>query len=335
MPPKTKRKTREFEKLFFGSGKGSLSRQEAFAKAHPEISEEKIEEFYQTHPVVRQFYRVPRPQKKRLHTVSAPYPMAIVQIDLLEMRGYNPRFYLIGCDIFSRYGFLQEAPSKSSSDMIQCMTRLMEEIEGMRILPGHTSCLISDRGTEFFNAPVRQLIKDSGTFFHHAIQTSASKAQVVERLNRTLRQRVAQLSLQVKAAMPQLFRRALKGYNESCHSALGPYTPAQAARLEPPVRDFLLQKNSVPTWEKVQENRERLVKNCTVKVGDFVNFVRLKPGVFSKSSARTRLTNEIFYVDRVKLPSAESSGQSSPMFRLLDLDKAPITGVKRRHKLEE
>ena len=78
------------------------------------------------------------------------------------------------------------------------------------VTPCATSRLQTDLGKEFNNALFRGMLKREG--IQHFSTHRDAKASVVERFNRTLKERRAYLNV-----LPQL----LNGYNQTCHRSIG------------------------------------------------------------------------------------------------------------------
>ena len=109
--------------------------------------------------------------------------------------------------------------------------------------------LQTDAGKEFYNAPFRRMLEKEG--IHHFLTHEDAKASVVERFNRTLKQRMyhyftACNTWAYLSVLPQL----LDGYNRSFHRSIG-MAPRE-------VRD----KNEGTVWTKLYGKR--------LKVGDRV-----------------------------------------------------------------
>lgn len=132
-------------------------------------------------------YSINKPYRKRFPTRK--YKTSGIndlwQMDLMEMipyasinKGYR---YILTCiDIFSRFARVQPLKSKSGIDVMNAITTMFESS-----VPTH---LQTDLGKEFYNSNVKQLLKKHGV--NHYSVHSQFKAAIVERFNRTLRDRM-------------------------------------------------------------------------------------------------------------------------------------------------
>lgn len=110
------------------------------------------------------------------------------QADLADMQtladendGYR---YILTCiDVLSRYSWAVPVRSKSSKDMLTAMKKLFKLAH-----PRRPQRLQTDKGKEFFNTQVASFLRDQ--MVHHFASESDKKAAVVERFNRTLKNRI-------------------------------------------------------------------------------------------------------------------------------------------------
>jgi hypothetical protein len=110
------------------------------------------------------------------------------QADLADMQtlasendGYR---YILTCiDIISRYAWAVPVRSKLKKDMLTALKRLVRIAN-----PRLPQRLQTDKGKEFFNAELSNFLRAKG--IHHFASNSDQKAAVVERFNRTLKNRI-------------------------------------------------------------------------------------------------------------------------------------------------
>ena len=134
-----------------------------------------------------------------------------------------------------------------------------------------------------------------------------TKASVVERFNRTLKERLyrfftAKNTLNYRDALPAV----VKGYNFSSHSSIG----------MPP--DQVTISNSAKVWERLYGGRWKRPQTVRWQVGDRVRLNK-KFHTFKKSYL-PGWTEEVFIVDRVKRGPV-------PTFRITEWDGTAVQGT--------
>ena len=142
---------------------------------------------------------------------------------------------------------------------------------------------------------------------HHFSTLGDTKANVAERFNRTLKERLyrfftANNTLDCKHALPAVVR----GYNASPHSNIG---------VAP---DNVTLSNSAKVWETLYGKRLKRAQPVVFKVGDRVRLNK-KFRVFKKSYL-PGWTEEVFIVSRVVPGSVVT-------YRIKEMDDTPLEGT--------
>ena len=159
------------------------------------------------------------------------------QADLMDFSAianynYNFKYVLTVIDCFSRKAFAKPLRSKKGFILSRALKEAFQFL-------GTPKKLQTDQGSEFFNQDVRKFLRERNVA--HFFAKQELKAQMVERFNRTLRNKIAKYIFgenTLKFA-PQL-SNFLQSYNNSVHSALKKYTPNQVnKRNEAEVRTIL------------------------------------------------------------------------------------------------
>lgn len=140
------------------------------------------------------------------------------QADLLDMsslKGYNnqSRYILTIIDCFSRLATAIPQRGKKADYTLAALQK------GFADLGGVPKKFQTDNGTEFYNSTVGSYLQTNDVI-HFSTFQSDTKAQIVERFNRTLRNIISKYFLSTKTKryldiLPSL----LKGYNSRKHSA--------------------------------------------------------------------------------------------------------------------
>ena len=164
-------------------------------------------------------YSLNKPMRRRFQTRSykTSGPNDLWQADLMEMipfasiNGGNK--YILTCiDVFSRFARAIPIKSKSANDVSAALTHMLKDEK-----PRH---LQTDQGLEFYNANVKALLRKKK--INHYSVFSQYKAALVERFNRTLREKlarhfVAQGNKKWVSVLPSL----IDSYNKSKHRGIG------------------------------------------------------------------------------------------------------------------
>ncbi len=159
------------------------------------------------------------------------------QADLMDFSAianynYNFKYVLTVIDCFSRKAFAKPLRSKKGFLLSRALKEAFEFL-------GTPKKLQTDQGSEFFNQDVRKFLREKDVA--HFFTKQELKAQMVERFNRTLRNKIAKFifgenTLKFAPQLPKF----VQSYNNSVHSALKKFTPNQVnKRNEAEVRKIL------------------------------------------------------------------------------------------------
>jgi len=135
-------------------------------------------------------YTIHKPAKhkfKRNKTYAAQIDQQW-QADLADMQNLSRsnggnNFILTCVDVLSRYAWAVPVRSKSKKDMLVALKELFRLAK-----PRKPQRLQTDKGKEFFNDIVGAFLRENRV--HHFASNSDTKAAIVERFNRTLKQRL-------------------------------------------------------------------------------------------------------------------------------------------------
>ena len=227
------------------------------------------------------------------------------QIDLADMtqlRRFNDGCqYLLTCiDIYSKFAWVVPVKNKSSQEIARALDGIFKE--GRK-----PSKIQSDKGREFLNHLVQQLLKHHGIDFFTS-EDPQIKCAVVERFNRTIKGRIWKYFTKSRLfryvdVLPDL----VSGYNNSIHRSIG-NTPASTTENILPLR---YGKKS---------------KEPDLKVGDRVRISRAK-GIFEKGYL-PNWTEEIFTISQVLKTNP-------PVFKLKDYYGEEIRGSFYSQELQK
>ncbi len=188
-------------------------------------------------------------------------------------------FILTVIDCFSRFAQAVPLKSKKASDVLKGLQIAFEKM-------GIPKKMQTDDGKEFYNKQVSAYFRSMGII--HFSTDQELKAQIVERFNRTLREKINRYKT---ANMTELYHHALPdmifAYNSSVHSALGTYAPKDVTfRNESIIRQ-------IQYGPYLAENKPLKPK---FKIGDVVRVVRMRKGL---KKVKTTFKSELFVITDV------------------------------------
>ena len=270
--------------------------------------------------------------EKRAYTAHRPlrkkYPMKKVivsgvniqlQMDLVDMQQWSTendgyRYILLTVDCFSRYAYSKPLKTKQGPIVAQAIKEILNEAESR--IDRKIKKIQVDMGTEFYNKHVRELL---ATKYIRLFSTnSPTKAQMVERLIRTLRSRQERYNtFRGRRRWIESFPKLVKSYNHTIHSTLPKgMAPAQVNL-----------KNEREVWlhlyQKDFSTPHKLKK--TLNVGQAVRISKQKK-TFEKSYYQN-YTDEIFFISRV------SKTNTPVTYKLTDSSGETIDGIFYRQEL--
>ena len=212
----------KLSRLYFNPLKpGSFSGARSLQR-YSNVNKSDVEDFlskqwtYNLHKPVRQKF------KRRRYVTSGMNRQW--QADLVEMGKFakenkNYKYMLTVIDIFSRYAYARPLKNKSGPEVADALKDIFKE--NRYITP---KFIQTDQGKEFYNKHVLELLKkyDVKLFSVFTDQKSA----VVERFNRTLKERMYRyFTFQGNHKWLEILPKLIKSYNNTYHSSIE-QTPA-------------------------------------------------------------------------------------------------------------
>lgn len=205
------------------------------------------------------------------------------QADLVEMIPYSEenndfKYLLTVIDCFSKFAWAVPIKNKSGNETLRVFEKLFKDRKPLK--------LQTDKGKEFYNTPLNKLFKSNK--INHFSTDSDLKAQIVERFNRTLKEKMWKIFTQNgDNKWIDIIDDLLTNYNNSYHRSIK-MTPTNASKKE---NREIVHKNLYP--EKICE----LDKN-KFKIGDNVRITKYK-SIFDKGylpnwSSETFVINKVF-----------------------------------------
>lgn len=238
-----------------------------------------VKEFLQKQDVYSQHFPAKINYERRI--VFSPNIDDQFQADLVEMiplakENKNYKYILTCIDVFSKYAWAIPLKSKSSGDVengfkIIFKERIPEKIQ-------------TDNGKEFYNSKVQRLFDYHG--IDHFSTNSSLKATIVERFNRTLKEKMWKYFTEVgNKKYIDILDKLLINYNNSFHRSIK-MTPNEASRIE----------NKDKVFYNLY-NKKLTTLTTKFKINDIVRISKYK-NIFKKGYEQN-YTTEIFYINNI------------------------------------
>lgn len=232
-------------------------------------------------------YTLNKPIKKKFQNrrVIAYDVFEQLQMDLVHMdtpngapasenKGY--KYILTAIDVLSKYAWAIPLKDKTGASTLAALSKIIKVADPEKIQV--------DKGKEFYNKQVEALLKKHNILLFST--QSDKKASVVERFNRTLKQRMTKLfDAQNNTKYIDHLDDLVNNYNNTIHSSIK-MTPADA--IKPENHELLLQNFY---------SKQSTKKMPKFKVGDYVRIVKWK-STFAKELVGN-WTIEIFKIRQV------------------------------------
>ena len=230
------------------------------------------------------------------------------QADLIETQNIAKenkgiRYLLTVIDILSKYAWVQPLKDKKGPTVVKAFDQILKE--GRKPLK-----LQTDKGKEFYNKDMTQWLKKNN--IKHFSTGGDAKAAVVERFNRTLKERMYRYFTAANTLkFTDVLSDLVKGYNASTHSSI---------KMAP--KEVTL-KNERQVWNTLY-GKPRKHRKPTLEKGDMVRLNKIhRP--FAKGYL-PGWTEEVFLVDKVK---------PFPAYKITEWDGTPVEGTFYEEDLQK
>ena len=231
-------------------------------------------------------YSLNKPRRRKFPT--RPYRTGGIndtwQMDLMEMipfssinSGYK---YILTCiDVFSRFARALPLKSKAASDVESALKYMLRDAK-----PYHIQ---TDLGKEFYNSNVQALFKKL-KIKHYSVY-SQFKAALVERFNRTLRERITKYFIaRGKKKWVSVLPKFVEAYNNTKHRSIG-MKPIEVNKA-----------NEGQLW--IEQNKNLKNSRAKYKVGDYVRISRLTQSPFIKKFDHN-WSDEVYEIYKIDIKS--------------------------------
>ena len=251
-------------------------------------------------------YTLHKPRRRRFPTLPVivgglddQWVTDLVEVQPLAKYNRGVRYLMTVVDALSNYAWVQPLKAKTGVAVVQDFDKILRQ--GRR--PNRRQ---TDRGKEFYNRTFKQWTQKHG--IHHFSTDGNAKAALVERFNRTLKERLyryftAANTFQFLDQLPQL----VEGYNATRHRAIGMAPQDVTWDNEEAVWKRLYCK-----WLKQKPTRPKF------RVGDRARLSKVHR-TFEKGYL-PGWVEEVFVVHRV-MPG------SIPTYKIHEWDGSPVEGT--------
>jgi hypothetical protein len=251
--------SKEIKEIYYNPETGYSGVNDIMKKANE--NKTKVETFLNTQDI----YTLHKPLRKNfkrrkiyVHNIDDQW-----QADLVEMIPYSKenndfRYLLTIIDLFSKFAFAIPIKYKNADQILNAFTKVFKIRKPKK--------LQTDNGTEFYNQKVQKLFKENK--IEHFSTISDLKACVVERFNRTLKEKMWKVfSKNDNKKWINIVDKLVDNYNNSYHRSIK-MTPNQASKTE---NVEIVHNNLYPNGcNEINE------KESKFKIGDKVRMSRYK-----------------------------------------------------------
>lgn len=280
------------------------------SKSTPQASSSSIKKWLSTQPA----YSLHKPMKRRFPTrkYKVAGPNELWQMDLMEMIPYasvnkGHRYILTCIDVFTRVARVEPLKSKDGPTVAKAITTMLKQ---SNVIPRHVQ---TDLGKEFYNSSVKEVLTQYG--IHHYSIYSEYKAAVVERFNRTLRERLNRFfTRNGNKVWIDSLAHIINAYNQSTHRGLGGKRPIDIDESH---------------WE-YQENSNKILLQKRPKpfpVNSYVRISRLSASPFRKNFDQN-WSEEVFQIVGI------DTRDRPTMYVIKDLNDNLLQGKFYRQELQ-
>ena len=284
------------EKLYRAAKKHGITRSEVIAWLQ-------LQPGYTLHkPARRRFRR----NKVFVNGIDDQWQADLVDLQSLTRWNRGHKYPLTCIDILSKYAWVVPLKTKTGSELVKAFTKIFQQ--GRK-----PDKLQTDAGTEFKNKTFQTFLKQHHV--HHFVTYNETKAQVVERFNRTLKQMMWRLFTTGSSYhyLDKINDIVSGNYNQTFHRSIK-MKPSEVTAM-----------NSQKVWRTIYGKQSSSV-NYKFKVGDQVKISKNKR-VFEKSYL-PNWSEETFTV-------AQRIARDPPVYKLKELDGELIKGTFYETELQK
>lgn len=225
------------------------------------------------------------------------------QADLMDVSWFskynnNVKYLLVVIDIFSRFAWALPLKDKSAQSVTNAMKLILENDKPEK--------LQTDQGKEFVNSTFKSLMKENNINFFTTTD-DAVKCAIVERFNRTLRERIYRyMHFNSTTNYIDALQDIVNGYNQNYHRS---------------IKEAPINVNADNEARISLNQKERHLPNVYDRLKD-AKYVRIakKKNIFEKGSTKNWTTEIFKIIKRKKTPQTF-------IYKLEDLNGEQLTSI--------
>jgi hypothetical protein len=305
----------KIKKLYTDASRpGAFSGLSGFLKVNKNLKKQSVKKFFDS----TEAYSLHKPKRKKFirKKIIVPGIDHLWQIDLLDVskikdENDNNRYLLTVIDCFSKFAWVIPIKNKQGSTVLEAFQKLLKK---SKRIPQKIQC---DDGTEFFNKQFESFCKQSNITLYSTF--SEVKAAIVERFNRTVREKLARYFTYVDHnRYIEILDKIILSYNKSYHRSIK-QSPISVKKSDE-ARLFL----TLYKFDKAKGPQNTLI--FKFKKGDKVKISKSKT-IFEKGYTPS-WTIEFFIISK-SLPS------TPPTYVLKDLKDEELSGIFYESELQK
>ena len=265
-----KKQKKFFDKYYDFSNPGSFSGISGFRKNNPEFKNKHITPYLQGAPAYtyhKQYVRKFPRNKFYAEKIDDMWQIDLIDLSKLRNKFYsqNYGFALTCIDVFSRYAWVEPMKNKTAEESKKAIQRI--------IAKGRVPAIIyTDDGSEF-KGVFHEFLEDNKIIKLTNQNSPHIKAAIVERFNRTLKQKMWRVFTYLgKKQYSNILQKLVQSYNNSFHRSINT-APSQVNKdNEKKVHNF--QYGDPESYDNFIEFK--------FKIGDYVRVLNDKQKTFEK-----------------------------------------------------
>ena len=267
-------------------------------------------------------YNLHRPYRKRflrahynVDNIDDVWEADLVDLQSIKEDNDNYSYLLVVIDVLSKYSWVEPLRSKSATEVKNAFDRILQRSNNRAPV-----LLQTDKGKEFLGRTFQNFLRSHQITFRVSRDPTV-KAAVVERFNRTLKERMWRyFTHQNTHRYIDVLQKFISAYNNARHSSIN-MSPAEVTLHNAAVA----YKNIQRRFSKIKKS----VKKLKYKPGDLVRISRAK-GAFEKGY-EAGWSEELFVIKR----AINWRFNSPAVYELRDLAGEEIDGLFYEQELAD
>lgn len=293
-----------------------------FDKLKKKVKEKDIKKFLKSQRNYTLYKQSTAKQNERnpytVFTVDQLWEMDLISLPSLAKFNSGIVHILVCIDTFSRFAFVHPLHSKRPTEVIKTLVNIFNTTKRKPMM------IQSDAGKEFTANNMKYFLKNQNIEFRVPKTTLPAKCSIVERFNRTLKQRIARyLNWKSVTSQPKE-----KRYIDALQIIIDDYnhTPHSSIQIAP---FAVTRANSAQIYEKIRTRWINIEQKAPkLREGNYVR-VKRRRDVFEKELLKPVWSNEIFKVVRSILR------RPYPVYEIADLKGRIVDGKLYERELQK